>query len=54
MMVGRKPKLDPVTVRRLREWAAFGRSVSEVATKIGVNRRTVYHYLRGQHKREVA
>jgi DNA-binding CsgD family transcriptional regulator len=50
-MNGRKPKLTPDQVRALREWAAFGKNMSEVGARLGINRRTVGAYLRREHKR---
>jgi AcrR family transcriptional regulator len=48
---GRRPKLTEAQVLELRRWGAYGTSVSAVAKRFGVNRKTIYYYLRGQHKR---
>jgi len=53
-MVGRKPKLSRETVQAIHVWAAFGRSISEVARNVGVSRSTLSRYLGKRHKREVA
>ena len=50
-MNGRKPKLSPEDARRVREWASFGTNQSEVARRLGIDRRTVRYYINRVHKR---
>jgi DNA-binding CsgD family transcriptional regulator len=51
VLAGRRPKLTDAQVEELRRWGAYGTSVSEVSRRLGVNRKTIYCYLRGSHKR---
>ena len=48
---GRKPKLTPEQVRKAREWAAIGLSMSQAAAHFGVHRTVFRDYLNGKHKR---
>lgn len=47
---GRPLSLSPAQQRQLREWASFGRNVSQVAQRFGVAPRTVFRYLRDINK----
>jgi DNA invertase Pin-like site-specific DNA recombinase len=51
-MVGRKPKLTPEQARQVREWAALGRTPSQVARRFGIGVTTLKSYIRREHKRE--
>jgi DNA-binding CsgD family transcriptional regulator len=51
MMMGRKPKLTPAQVRRLREWAANRMSAVEMARELGISTSRLWAILRGETKR---
>lgn len=51
-VAGRPPKLSPEDARKVRDWAALGTSVPQVAARFGVSPRTMREYVKGNHKRK--
>ena len=50
-MVGKRPYLTPEQARHARELAQRGVTQTVIGQRLGINRRTVGAYIRGQHKR---